>query len=178
MVSRKLIYSIEENLNLMTGQWLNEVKKSDFLVTYKNFDEKEVVNRAKLVYQNLKLWLERGASVDEIAEYFEQIGAQRLKEGFPLTEVHYALYVSKKIFWSNIDWRDNISGNFITNHATEIMSLLNNYFDLGNFYVTRGYFHEMFNMLDSSKTFDKNELENILCKGKLPPTVFQDEELK
>ncbi len=173
MVSRKLISSIRENIDLMTKQWLNEVKKTEFLNTYKKFDENEVVRRARKVFENLKLWLERGASENEIADYFEKIGGERLREGFPLTEVHYALYISKKIFWSNIDWRDNISGNFITNHATQIMSLLNNYFDLGNFYVTRGYFHEMFNLLDSGQKFERNELENILCKGKLPPSVFR-----
>ncbi len=177
MVSRKLIFSIEQNIETMTMQWLNEVKRSEFLSTYKNFDDDEVINRAKKVFLNLKLWLARGASIEEIADYFEQVGGERLREGFPLTEVHYALYVSKKIFWANIDWRDNISGNFINNHATQIMSLLNNYFDLGNFYVTRGYFHAMLDLMNSGQKFGRAELENILCKGKLPPAVFQQNEL-
>ena len=47
----------------------------------------------------------------------------------------------------------------------EFLTILGNYFDLGNFYMTRGYFQKIFSELDNSSISGKEELKNFLKKG-------------
>jgi hypothetical protein len=100
----------------------------------------------------------------------------RFKERFPLTEVHYAVYLLKKIFWSKIDWRDKVTGAFETSNATKIMNVFNDYFDLASFSITKGYFNELLESLREEKKLSKEDLKNLLTKGRLDPEVLEDDE--
>lgn len=176
MITTSLVKIVKSNLEEMTKLWTEEARKSDVMKTYHKFDETELKKRGSAVFENLVKWLEAGAHSEEVEHYFEEVGKSRLNEGFPLTEVHYAVYLTKKIFWSFVDWRDAISGKFETAHATQVMSVFNNYFDLGNFHITEGYFHELFENLDDNKKFSKTELKNILLLGKKELENIEEDE--
>ena len=167
MVFKNLISVVEANLDTIAKTWLAEIKKSEYMSTYQKFSEDEVLKRGKAVYKNLIKWLETGASNKEVENYFEKVGAERNREGFPLTEVNYALYLTKKVFWSFSVWKVEITGLMDSSEAIELMTVLNNYFDLGNFYIERGYLNELFNKLDETKKFTKDELEKYFVKGAL-----------
>lgn len=162
---KNLITVIKNNFDDISRQWSEEAKISEHMKTYQSFGEDEMFRRGKAVYNNLLKWLEAGALTHEVEEYFLEVGRQRFREGFPLTEVHFALYLTKKILWQFIDWRDAVTGSFESSTAKDIMTTLNNYFDVGNFYITYGYFEELLSTLDDSKKFSKEELKKILMKG-------------
>ncbi len=167
MSYNNLIVSIEDNVDDIVRTWKEEITKSEYMTTYRELPDKALTERGKAVYNNLIQWLQSGASNKEIEQYFERIGAERNREGFPLTEVGYALYLSKKVFWSFSLWKEEITGLFDTGEAIEFMTVLNNYFDLGNFYIIRGYLKELFAKLDESQKFSKEELESYFLKGAL-----------
>ncbi len=173
----KLISIVEKNYDEMCKVWLKEVQKSEHMKHYQSFNEEEIVNRGTAVLDNLLKWLKAGAKSEEVENYYSEVGAARLKEGFPLTEVHYAIYLIKKIFWSYIDWKDAISGTFEQSTATQIMTIFNNYFDLSNFYITRGYFNELFNALNESKKFSKEELKRYLIKGAIELDTIEEDDI-
>ena len=176
MVNSKLLRSIKANLDDMSDEWLKEVKASEYMITYQKLDDDEIKERGQLVLLNLAKWLEEGANTEEIEEYFDSVGRTRFQEGFPLTEVQLALYITKKIIWDYIDWRDAISGSFSTSHARRILTLLTTYFDLGNFYVTRSYLNELYNKLNQSEKFSKEELGHFLKKGKTDESSIDEDE--
>ncbi len=176
MVNSKILRSIRENLEPMSKEWLNEVRSSEYMVTYQKLEDDDIRERGQLVLMNLAKWLEEGANQEEIEEYFESVGKTRFQEGFPLTEVQFALYITKKIIWNFIDWRDAISGSFSTTNARQILTLLTTYFDLGNFYVTRSYLDELYNKLNKSEKFGKEELEHYLKKGKTDVSEIDEDE--
>jgi len=176
MVTTNLVKIVRQNIDEMTRQWTEEALNSHVMKTYQHFESAEVKKRGSLVFENLVKWLDSGANNEEVEHYFEGVGKSRFEEGFPLTEVHYAVYLTKKIFWNYVDWRDAITGKFETTHATQIMSVFNNYFDLGNFHITQGYFDAMFDSLDDEKKFSKSELKSILLKGKKEFEDAEDDE--
>ena len=177
MVYKKLLGTIKENIDSMATQWLQEVRKNEYFKTYQKFEDDVLKRRAGLLYAQLARWLDSGGDYKESEKYFYELGAERYREGFPLTEVHLALYVTKKIFWRNIDWRDTITGSFRTDHAQEIMGVLNDYFDLGNFYVTRGYFQTLIKNIGDEKCLNRKEIENLLCEGHLKISLWEREKL-
>ncbi|MFH1194748.1 MAG: RsbRD N-terminal domain-containing protein [bacterium] len=162
---KNLITVIKNNYEDICAEWSKEANESEHMHTYQSFGQEEIFKRGKAVYDNLLKWLEAGALTAEVEEYFMEVGRRRINEGFPLTEVHFAFYLTKKVLWNFIDWRDTITGSFETATAKDIMTTLNNYFDVGNFYITRGYFDELLKNFDDSKKFSKEELKKILTKG-------------
>lgn len=167
MVYEGLIAIVESHLENLTETWVQEVKRSEYLATYKDLNEKELHSRGKTLFSNLLDWLLKGASNDDAAEYFKKVGEDRIKEGFPLTEVYYALYLEKKVLWSFVAWKDEVSGILKAIDAIEFMTVINNYFDLGDFYIIKGYLNEMYRHLREMGKFSDDELEKIFTKGAL-----------
>lgn len=156
--------------------WLEEVRKSEYLKTYKTYSDEETIKKGEAVYSHLSEWLKEGASNESAAKYFDTVGAERFKQKFPLTEVHYAIYLLKKIFWNRIDWRDKVTGAFETANATKIMNVFNDYFDLANFHISKGYFNEILKTFDDDKKFSKEDLRSLLIKGNLDPEEVDEDE--
>ena len=167
MVYEGLIAIVESHLENLTNTWVQEVKRSEYLETYKNLSDKELQSRGNILFSNLLEWLLKGASNDDAAEYFKEIGTKRIKEGFPLTEVYYALYLEKKVLWSFVAWKDEISGILKAVDAIEFMTVINNYFDLGDFYIIRGYMNELYQHLMQTNKFTEEELKSIFTGGAL-----------
>lgn len=176
MTNNMLSSIVDTQLVELKKEWLEEVRKSEYLLTYKTFSDSETIKRGEAVFKHLSEWLKEGATNEKAQEYFENVGATRFKERFPLPEVHYALYILKKIFWNRIDWRDKVSGAFETSNATRIMNVFNDYFDLANFHVSKGYFNELLNSISEDKKLSKDDLKSLLTKGKLNPESVEDEE--
>jgi hypothetical protein len=63
-------------------------------------------------------------------------------------------------------------GSFEKTETVEFITVLNNYFDLGDFFIIRGYFSELFDKLDKSQKFTKDEIEHILVKGAADSATF------
>ncbi len=176
MVTENLSKIVENQIDELKEEWLKEVRKSDYLTNYRNFNDQETIDRGSAVYSYLNDWLKEGASNKSAEEYFEKVGERRFKAKFPLNEVHYALYLLKRIFWSKIDWRDKVTGSFETSNTTKIMNVFNNYFDLANFSVTQGYFKAIINSIDDKDTISKSALKSLLINGKLDPDALKDDE--
>jgi hypothetical protein len=176
MANANLSRIVDEQIDLLKKEWLSEVRKSEYLKTYKAFSDEETLIRGEAVYLHLSEWLKEGATNQSAEKYFEEVGANRFKERFPLTEVHYAIYLLKKIFWNNIDWRDKVTGSFETSNATKIINVFNDYFDLASFNITKGYFNELLNSINDNKKLSKEDLKSLLTKGQLDPEELEDDE--
>ena len=64
----------------------------------------------------------------------------------------------------------------ISDAATKIMNVFNDYFDLASFSSTKGYFNELLNSIKDDKSISKEDLKKLLTKGKLNPEALEDEE--
>jgi hypothetical protein len=174
MVYESLIAIVESHLNDLSNTWVQEVKKSSYLSTYQKLSDKELHSRGHVLFSNLLNWLLTGASNDDAAVYFKKIGEDRIKEGMPLTEVYYALYLEKKVLWSFVAWKDEVTGRLKAVDAIEFMTVINNYFDLGDFYIIKGYNEQLYLQLLRTEKFKKEELENIFAGGALYQESIKD----
>jgi len=167
MVYESLIAILEKHLDDLTGSWVTEVKNSDYLETYQKLSDEKLFDRGNILFSNLQEWLLNGASNEDAAKYFQEIGIERINEGIPLSEVYYALYLEKKVLWSFVAWKDEVAGILTARDAIEFMSEINNYFDLGNFNIVRGYMNKLYSQISDCDKFTKEELEKLLTKGAL-----------
>ncbi|MEJ5351053.1 MAG: hypothetical protein WHS65_05615 [Melioribacteraceae bacterium] len=158
----KIIHFLEDNISSLSNAYYEQVMQSEFMKTYQKFDKAKVIERAEKVFLNFVDWLKKGASNIEAEKYFENVGAERFREGFPLTEVNYALYTTKKVFWSYIAWKEELFEGLDFVNTIEYITILNNFFDLGNFYITKGYIQELVNKIDESAQYSKEEIKKFL----------------
>jgi hypothetical protein len=160
-----IIKAIETNMGVLSKSYYEQVRKSEQMQTYQKLEESKVLEREEAVFRHLIDWLKSGASNDAAEKYFERVGAERFKEKFPLTEVQYALYLTKKVFWSFIAWKKELFIEMQFHEIVETFTILGNYFDLGSFYIIRGYINEMFEKIGATTKLSKEEIHKLLVKG-------------
>ncbi|MFA3782664.1 histidine kinase N-terminal domain-containing protein [Melioribacteraceae bacterium 4301-Me] len=161
----KIISFLEANIPTLARAYYEQVQKSDFMLTYRKLDEPKIILREEAVFKNMIEWLKTGASNDKAEQFFEKIGRERFNERFPLTEINYALYITKKVFWSFVAWKPELFPNTDFQTMVEQMTVLGNFFDLGSFYIVRSYLNELFNKIDEASKLTKEDMKKLLVKG-------------
>jgi hypothetical protein len=98
-LSAKLIRVIEKNVELISGYWLDDVRTNHTTPTYAKFDLEASFSRNKTVIRQFRRWLEGKFSNQDIRNYYQKLGKERKKEGFPLSEVLSAITLTRKHLW-------------------------------------------------------------------------------
>jgi len=161
----KLIAAIEKDLRLMAEKYYEGIIQSDKMENYAKLDKEKVLSREINVFSNMTNWLSTGSNDDNAEKFFENIGSERFKEGFPLAEINYALHIDKLIVWDYLTSRKGTDLFADNEEFQSIAFLLSNYFDLGSFYMTRGYMNELCSALENTGKFKREELQSIIRKG-------------
>jgi len=87
MSSRNLSKIVDDQIEDLKKEWLSEVRRSNYLGTYKTFSDSETVIRGEAVFRHLSEWLKEGATNDSAEKYFESVGSTRFKERFPFSSL-------------------------------------------------------------------------------------------
>ncbi len=161
----KLIASIEKDVRGMAEKYYEELLKSDKMENYAKLERELVITREENVFINMLNWLSTGRSDDNAEKFFENIGSERFNEGFPLAEINFALHIDKQVVWSYIIARKETDLFKSNEEFQNTAILLSNYFDLGNFYMTRGYMNSLYDALENTGKFKREELQSLVKKG-------------
>jgi hypothetical protein len=60
MANTNLSRIVDEQIESLKQEWLTEVRKSEYLKTYKIFSDEETLKRGEAVYLHLSDWLKQG----------------------------------------------------------------------------------------------------------------------
>jgi len=173
----KVISFIKSRIPNLAENWSKEILHLDFMDHYKNLSEEELKKRNNAVYKNLIEWFESGASNATAEQYFEGLGAKRFKEGFALTEINYAFFLDKKVLFKEINDDIGFTKELGSAEAVNLICTLGNFFDLGNFYIIRGYNSAMIEKLENSNKFSSGELDNLMFKGSLDEDDLDNDDI-
>ncbi len=177
MTNEQIINLINTNLTILAKTWVEGVKASEYMDSYKAYSDEELIKRGEGVLNQFTAWISSGASNDEAERYFQKLGETRLREGFSLTEVLYALYLTKRTFYNYISDNQDLMRDLSPKEIFELITLTSNYFDLGNFYTARGYNNEMLKRLEETQKLTKEEIRHILKRSTFDKDDFDAEEV-
>ena len=153
MLYAKYIRLVEEHAEKLTTQWISEVKNNPATGQYRNLSDQELHNRIFDVYERLGVWLMGDETeTSKIGEHYIRLGRARAEEGIKLSEVTYALILSRVILWKYILSQGIIDTIFDVQQAFEFYQKVVGFFDKAQFLVTTGY--------ESSSLLSKEEFEN------------------
>ncbi len=161
MIDQHLVHMIENAAPAIAVQWTSEILTCPFTPTYRKFSEKELNERSRTVYENLGKWLDMDSSNQEISREYSILGRKRYQEGFSLSEVLYALHVTKKILWRHVNSTGILKSALEMYRTMDIVVRLFHFYDLAAFFICRGYQGELFRAVKESQPDSGPILANL-----------------
>ena len=156
-------HALIDNLNLkardFAHQWKNMVRKAVQLKHYNTLDDETLITANTPVYPTLSKTLDRGLDRTTLGAFFVNMGKARMKDGFPVSEVIYALNISQNIV---IDY-------IMTEYAPEnpvrmyqsmgVVSRVSEFFLLACFYVTKGFLEAVYTQMNLNDSVSEEMLK-------------------
>jgi len=138
MLSARLVRMIEDHAEELTRGLIRDLGTNSQTPSYHHLTHESLHRRVYDVYRNLGNWL--GRKTDEALEAaYNELGEKRATEGIPLSEVVYALILTK------YHLRDYINSSGLVDSAVglyqeqELHRLVGHFFDMAIFYTVKGY---------------------------------------
>jgi hypothetical protein len=141
MLSVKLIQMIEDHADELMIGLMKKLRADPRTPSYHQRTEGEVRNRAFNVYKNLGAWM-LSKSESEIKAAYEDLGAERFREGVPLHEVIQALILTKQHLIEFIRSRGLPGTALEIFGELELRTKANQFFDSAIYFMAAGYDRE------------------------------------
>lgn len=137
--SDKLIKIIENNAEVIAKRWLNDVMTNKSTPTYATSDAELSLQRNIWVIGQFERWLGGYYDNRDLRNYYRELGFERKKEGFALSELLSSISLTRKHIWefalSQQMWTSTI--DIYTTLELERRMML--FFDRASFYTARGF---------------------------------------
>ncbi len=153
MLYRKFITLVEDHAEELTRLWIDEVKKNPATKGYRQFTDENLHDKVYDVYIRLgRLLLEEDPTFKGLAAHYMKLGKDRAAEGLKLSEVIYALILSRVVLWRFVVNQGIINGTLDLQQALEFYHKVTSFFDKATYFVSCGY--ENFEKKSSMKDED------------------------
>ncbi len=139
MISQNLVRLIETHAEQLTERWLKEVRVHAETPAYWTFPEDKLRKRAFDVYSHLGRWVGHEEHREEVARAYTALGAERFREGFPLSEVLTAMLLTKRQLWLFVLEQGFFDSTVQLFQTLELYNNVVTYFDRASIYTVRGY---------------------------------------
>ena len=140
MLSDRLVQMIEDHADKLTHSLVNDLKSNKRTTHYHHLTGDELHRRTYDVYRHLGHWI---ASKTEAAieSSYTELAKTRYAEGIPLSEIVYALILTKYHLREYIRF-SGLSDSAIDLHREmELQQLVGQFFDKASYYTVRGFEH-------------------------------------
>jgi hypothetical protein len=138
MISSKLVKLIEEHAEQLTQEFLNDVTTNPKTSSYHDVSTDEIHNRTYDVYKNLSDWLMDKTEKDVEQKYLS-LGRRRRKEDTPLSQLVYALSLTKSHLISYVK-RSGLADTALEFYQElELFHMVTQFYDRAIYYTICGY---------------------------------------
>ena len=138
MLAYKLVRLIETNSAALAAGLLSKVRSSELTRSYQNVPSADLKDRVGDIYSHLGEWL-LGKSSFDIEQRYQEIGAQRVHQGVPVSELIWVIILTKENLWEFLQ-KESIPERPIEAFGElEMLQLLDQFFDRAIYYASVGY---------------------------------------
>ena len=138
MLSDRLVRMIEQHAEELTRALVENLQSNPRTASYHRLSRGAIHDRAHHVYKNLGLWLNSKAEEDIEASY-TALGKEREAEGIPISEVIYALILTKYHLRDYIRAAGLVDSAVELHQEQELHHVLGHFFDKAIYYTVRAY---------------------------------------
>jgi hypothetical protein len=133
----RLVRLIETHSEELANRLLEKVQNSSYTRNYPKVPPAELRQRVYEIYQHLGEWL-LGRREADIERRYREIGARRFQQGVPLSELLWAIVLTKENMWDFLkdiilESQEEVFGEL------EVLELIGQFFDRAICSATTGY---------------------------------------
>lgn len=159
MVERTLIDNLNFKPRDLAGFWLDLIRKAPQLKHYNGLADAELIEMNAPFYPVLARTLERGLDKNSIGAFFVQLGKARMIDGFPVSEVLFAMSLSQKVVIEYLMTECIVDTSMQMYQVIETMTRISEFFLLGSFYLTKGFLEETYVQLNVNESVSDDLLK-------------------
>lgn len=138
MMLYRLVRMIETHSDALAACLLDRVQNAEATRDYGKVSPQELKQRVYEIYRHLGDWLITKTQAD-LERYYLAIGARRALQGVPLSQVAWAIILTKEILWEFINKEITIDRPVEVFGEMETLQLLDQFFDRAIYYAAVGY---------------------------------------
>jgi len=156
-------HSLIDNLNLKARdfalKWKNMVRKAQQLKHYNTLDDETLIETNTAFYPVLSKTLDRGLDRSLMGGFFANLGKARMKDGYPISEVIYAVDLCQKIVVDYIITEFAPENPVRMYHSMGVVSKVSEFFLLGCFYITKGFLEAVYTQMNMNDSVSEELLK-------------------
>ncbi|HZO31049.1 MAG TPA: hypothetical protein VFH48_34205 [Chloroflexota bacterium] len=138
MISVRLVAMIEDHADQLTAGLVNDLRQHPRVQGYHRLALQELHTRAYDVYHNLGKWVARG-SESEVELTYTDLGRRRYREGIPLSEVIFALLLTKSHLLEYVKTSGLSDTALDLYQELELIQMVSQFFDKAIYHAARGF---------------------------------------
>lgn len=138
MMLYRLVRMIETHSDALAACLLDRVQNAEATRNYGKVSPQELKQRVYEIYHHLGDWLLTKTQADLERRYLA-IGARRALQGVPLSQVAWAIILTKEILWEFINKEIVMDRPIEVFGEMEALQLLDQFFDRAIYYAAVGY---------------------------------------
>ncbi|MGH9640820.1 MAG: hypothetical protein ACRD3Q_00195 [Terriglobales bacterium] len=138
MLAYKLVRLIETHSESLTATLLHKVQTSELTRSYYKVPPEDLKGYVGDIYRHLGEWL-LGKSTFDIERLYETIGARRLHQGLPMSELIWGIVLTKENLWEFLQKESSPEKPAEAFGELEMLQLLDQFFDRAIYYASVGY---------------------------------------
>jgi hypothetical protein len=143
-----------DTFNLQARQfavrWKDLIRKAPQLRHYNALDDEALIESDKRFYPLLARTLARGLDRSVLGDFFVHLGKSRMDDGFPISEVIYAVNLAQKVVIEYIMTDYAPENTMRMYQAMGVMTQVSEFFLLGCFYLTKGFLEATYTHMNST----------------------------
>ena len=149
MLANRLIQLIENHSESLAQEALRDMLTNENTISLRKVPKAELKPRIASLYENLGKWI-AGPNEDDVRQEYEDWGRTRFRQDIPISEIIYALILTKKHLRKFI--REHGLVDFAGDHVTpdellpvelysiqELNYLVGDFFDRALYHLLRGF---------------------------------------
>jgi len=138
MLAYRLVRLIETHSDALATGLLQRVQTSEFTRDYRKVPPDELKRTVYEIYRHLGDWL-MGKSEFDIELRYRDIGARRVEQGVPLSQLVWVIVLTKENLWNYLKREAGIERPAEVFGELEMLQLLDQFFDRAILYASIGY---------------------------------------
>jgi hypothetical protein len=135
----RLIHLIENSADELTNKWLSDVQRSAKTATYHKLNETDLYARGFRVLSDLGKWITEEIDREENRKFWIQLGRERQKEGFALSEIIQAIALLRRSLWKKVESEGLMDTAYDFFEALQLHNRVTYFFDRAVYYTACGY---------------------------------------
>ena len=138
MIALRLVHLIESHSDELAAGLMRKFQNSPRTRQLHKVHVDELRDRSYEIYRNLSEWLLR-TKQSEIERRYVEIGARRAAQEIPLTDVCWAIILTKEHLWEFLDEQGFLKSMLEIFGEMELLRLLDQFFDRALCFAAEGY---------------------------------------